>query len=110
RGPRGRGGPGPGQSAAADPVRPDRDRGRPLAAPSPRTRPEQVMKVLLDATAIPADRGGVGRYVDALLPRLAALGVELAVVCQARDVEVTSALVPAAEVVAAPPTAAGRPV
>ncbi|TKR23665.1 glycosyltransferase family 4 protein, partial [Cellulomonas hominis] len=35
-------------------------------------------RVLVDATAIPADRGGVGRYVDDLLPALARLDVRLA--------------------------------
>lgn len=67
-------------------------------------------RVLLDATAIPADRGGVGRYVDALLPALAALDVDLVVACQERDAAATSALVPGAEVVVAPARAARRPV
>ena len=31
-------------------------------------------RVLLDATAVPADRGGVGRYVDGLISALAAAG------------------------------------
>lgn len=66
------------------------------------------MRALIDATAIPADRGGVGRYVDALLPALADLGVELLVACQARDAATTAALVPAAEVLAAPGRIAGR--
>ncbi|MBU5424048.1 glycosyltransferase family 4 protein [Cellulomonas hominis] len=68
------------------------------------------MRVLFDATAIPADRGGVGRYVDALLPALAAEGVDLRVVCQARDAESTAALVPGADVVPAPGPAGRRPV
>ena len=42
-------------------------------------------RVLVDATAVPEDRGGVGRYVDQLLPALAELGTDLAVVCQSRD-------------------------
>ena len=66
------------------------------------------MRLLLDATAIPEDRGGVGRYVDALLPALAAEGVDLVVACQERDAAATSALVPAAEVVPAPARAASR--
>ncbi|ACV80471.1 glycosyltransferase family 4 protein [Nakamurella multipartita] len=41
--------------------------------------------VLLDATAIPADRGGVGRYVDKLAGALDAAGSTLSVVCQHRD-------------------------
>ncbi|MBO9555484.1 glycosyltransferase family 1 protein [Cellulomonas sp.] len=67
------------------------------------------MKILIDATAIPEDRGGVGRYVDALLPALVAEGADLVVACQARDTEVVSGLVPSAEVVPAPTRAAGRP-
>ncbi|WP_149202581.1 glycosyltransferase family 4 protein [Actinotalea subterranea] len=68
------------------------------------------MRLILDATAIPADRGGVGRYVDALLPALAAQGLDLVVVCQERDAAATAALVPAAEVVTAPAGIARRPV
>ncbi|WP_426592756.1 glycosyltransferase family 4 protein [Cellulomonas sp. McL0617] len=60
------------------------------------------MRLLVDATAIPADRGGVGRYVDELLPALARQGVDLVVVCQARDAATVVRLVPSAEVVAAP--------
>ncbi|MCL3862699.1 glycosyltransferase family 1 protein [Actinotalea sp. K2] len=67
------------------------------------------MRLLLDATAIPADRGGVGRYVDALLPALAEQGVDLVVVCQARDASVTSEIVPSAEIAVAPALTSGRP-
>ncbi len=66
------------------------------------------LRVLLDATAIPADRGGVGRYVDDLLPALAAEDLTLAVVAQATDCESFSARVPGAEVVAVPARAASR--
>ncbi|KGF01247.1 MAG: glycosyltransferase family 1 protein [Actinomyces urogenitalis] len=45
------------------------------------------MKVLLDATAIPANRGGVGRYIEDLVPQLVNAGVSLAMVVQQRDVE-----------------------
>ena len=54
------------------------------------------MKVLLDATAIPADLGGVGRYVDDLVPELIASGVNLAMAVQQRDVAHFSAKVPRA--------------
>lgn len=67
------------------------------------------MRLLLDATAIPADRGGVGRYVDELLPALARCGVDLVVVCQAHDAATTAALVPSAEIVTAPATISARP-
>lgn len=67
------------------------------------------MLTLFDATAVPADRGGVGRYVDALLPALAAAGADLAVVVQERDAATMSDLVPRAEVVVAPRETARRP-
>ena len=68
------------------------------------------MRVLLDATAVPADRGGVGRYVDELAPELVAVGVDLVIVAQSRDVAHYEGLVPAARVIAAPTAIARRPV
>jgi glycosyltransferase involved in cell wall biosynthesis len=59
-------------------------------------------RVLLDATAVPENRGGVGRYVDQLLPALSALGTDLVVACQSRDREHYEKLVPSGSVVAAP--------
>jgi glycosyltransferase involved in cell wall biosynthesis len=47
--------------------------------------------VLIDATPIPADRGGVGRYVDGLVPALIETGANVTVVCQPRDVELFQA-------------------
>lgn len=44
-----------------------------------------MVRVLLDATAVPVDRGGVGRYVDNLIPALVRCGVGVQVVCQSRD-------------------------
>lgn len=43
--------------------------------------------MLVDATAIPADRAGVGRYVDELIAALDAAGEPITVVCQGDDVE-----------------------
>ncbi|WP_096305091.1 glycosyltransferase family 1 protein [Jatrophihabitans sp. GAS493] len=43
--------------------------------------------MLIDATAVPANRGGVGRYVDELVPALTRLGVGTQVVCQPADAE-----------------------
>ena len=40
------------------------------------------LRVLIDATAIPADRGGVGRYVEGLVAGVHDAGADLAVVCQ----------------------------
>ena len=44
-------------------------------------------RVLVDATAVPADRGGVGRYVDGLISALGPAGADFAVVCQRADAE-----------------------
>lgn len=68
------------------------------------------MRVLLDATAVPADRGGVGRYVDELAPELDRAGVSLVLAVQQRDVAHYASIVPGAEVVAAPATIERRPV
>jgi glycosyltransferase involved in cell wall biosynthesis len=67
------------------------------------------VRVLVDATAVPADRGGVGRYVDQLLPALAEHGVDVVVVSQQRDVDHYRDLVPGAEVVPAPAAITRRP-
>lgn len=68
------------------------------------------MRVVLDATAIPPDRGGVGRYVDALLPALVATGLDVVVIAQGRDAEAFATAVPDADVVAAPARVASRAV
>ncbi|SDM36119.1 glycosyltransferase family 4 protein [Actinomyces ruminicola] len=60
------------------------------------------MKVLLDATAIPANLGGVGRYVDDLVPELVDGGVNLAMAVQQRDVEHFRAKVPRAHLFPVP--------
>ena len=65
-------------------------------------------RVLVDATAVPADRGGVGRYVDGLISALGAAGAELAVVCQRADAERYGGLAPAAQIVAGPPAISHR--
>lgn len=69
------------------------------------------VKVLVDATSVPADRGGVGRYVDGLLSALAKTGdeIDLSVVCQRADAERYLGLVPEAEVIAAPSAVTHRP-
>jgi glycosyltransferase involved in cell wall biosynthesis len=58
-------------------------------------------RVLIDATAVQADRGGVGRYVDCLVAALEADGAALMVVCQPRDAQLYAALAPHADVVPA---------
>ena len=66
-------------------------------------------RVLVDATAVPADRGAHGRYVDGLICALGAAGADLAVACQRADEERYGRLIPGARVVAAPPAVAHRP-
>jgi len=63
----------------------------------------------VDATAVPADRGGVGRYVDGLIPALAELGADLAITCQRADAERYGRLDPQARIVAGPAAIAHRP-
>jgi glycosyltransferase involved in cell wall biosynthesis len=55
--------------------------------------------VLVDATAVPADRGGVGRYVDSLVSALDADGARLSITCQQRDTELYGTLAPHARIV-----------
>src|SRR6202044_2600594 len=65
-------------------------------------------RVLVDATAVPADRGALGRYVDGLIAALGTAGANLAVACQRADEERYSRLVPDAGVVAGPTAIAHR--
>ena len=68
--------------------------------------------MLLDATAVPSDRGGVGRYVDGLVRALSAAGrdvVDLVVVCQRSDAQRFELLATDAEVVAGPSAISHRP-
>ena len=66
-------------------------------------------RVLIDATAVPADRGALGRYVDGLVSALDAAGADLAVACQRADEERYERLIPDARIVAGPPAIAHRP-
>jgi glycosyltransferase involved in cell wall biosynthesis len=67
-------------------------------------------RVLVDATSVPADQGGVGRYVDGLLGALGRRDdVDLAVVCQRTDAERYQHALPDAEVVPAPAAVSHRP-
>src|SRR5699024_3964070 len=67
-------------------------------------------RVLLDATAVPPDRGGVGRYVDSLVAALDTAGTRLAVACQPGDAGHYEQLAPHATVVAAGAAVGSRPV
>jgi glycosyltransferase involved in cell wall biosynthesis len=64
--------------------------------------------VLIDATAVPADRGGVGRYVDSLVAALDADGARISVVCQPRDADLYTRLAPRSRVVVAAESVATR--
>jgi len=66
-------------------------------------------RVLLDATAVPADRGGVGRYVDGLVGALSGAGQDLVVVCQRSDAERFSRIAADAEIVPGPSAVSHRP-
>jgi glycosyltransferase involved in cell wall biosynthesis len=66
-------------------------------------------RVLVDATAVPADRGALGRYVDGLVAALAEAGADLAVACQRADEERYGRLVPNAVIVTGPTAIAHRP-
>lgn len=66
-------------------------------------------RVLLDATAIPAERGGVGRYVDNLVGALDSAGAALSVVCQHHDAEVFSKLAPHSRIIPAAEELGNRP-
>ena len=61
-------------------------------------------RVLLDATAIPVERAGVGRYIDRLAAALDQAGADLVLACQHDDEELFAELAPRARVEALPPT------
>jgi glycosyltransferase involved in cell wall biosynthesis len=65
-------------------------------------------RILLDATAVPADRGALGRYVDGLLWALHDLGADLVVSCQRADEERYGELAPRARIVKGPAALAHR--
>ncbi|ANN20496.1 glycosyl transferase family 1 [Amycolatopsis orientalis] len=64
--------------------------------------------MLIDATAVPADRGGVGRYVDSLVAALDADGARITVVCQPRDAVLYDRLAPGARIVPTSPSTSTR--
>ncbi|MDQ1644087.1 MAG: hypothetical protein QOJ50_271 [Cryptosporangiaceae bacterium] len=66
-------------------------------------------RVLVDATAVPADRGGVGRYIDGLLAALDRSSTDLVVVSQRADTERYGRLAPNAHVIGGPAAIAHRP-
>src|SRR5215468_11915939 len=82
---------------------------RPGRRPGKGARLVVAPRVLIDATAVPADRGALGRYVDGLVIALCRAGADLAVACQRADEERYGRLVPNAVVVAGPAAIAHRP-
>jgi glycosyltransferase involved in cell wall biosynthesis len=54
---------------------------------------------LIDATAVPADRGGVGRYVDSLVAALDQDGAPITIICQPRDARLYDRLAAGARIV-----------
>ena len=61
-----------------------------------------ALRVLVDATGVPADRGALGRYVDGLIGALGGTGTDLAVACQLADEERYRRHAPDATIVAGP--------
>ncbi|MFB9468714.1 glycosyltransferase family 4 protein [Nonomuraea salmonea] len=59
-------------------------------------------RVLVDAAAVPADRGALIRYVDGLVAALDRAGAELSVVCQRSEAERYRRLAPSAEIIPGP--------
>ncbi len=70
-----------------------------------------ALRVLVDATDVPTDRGALGRYVDGLIGALGSesAGADLAVVCQRADEERYGRLAPSARIVAGPAALGHRP-
>ena len=67
-----------------------------------------ALRVLVDATVVPVDRGALGRYVDGLMCALAGAGADLIVACQRADEERYGRLLPSAQVIAGPTAIAHR--
>ena len=75
----------------------------------PSSLSSKPVRVLMDATAIPANLGGVGRYVDDLVPELEAQGVELTMAVQERDAEHFATRLPSARIIPISPRFESRP-
>ena len=66
-------------------------------------------RVLVDATAIPPDRGGVGRYLEGLIGGLALHGADLVVAAKRGDADLFATLAPAARIEIGPAAIDRRP-
>lgn len=65
-------------------------------------------RVLVDAAAVPADRGALIRYVDGLVAALDRAGADLAVVCQRADAARYRSLAPSARIIPGPVSITNR--
>src|SRR5690242_20677735 len=65
-------------------------------------------RVLVDAAAVPADRGALTRYVDGLVAALHRAGADVAVACQRADAERYRRLAPSANVIPGPVSLTNR--
>jgi glycosyltransferase involved in cell wall biosynthesis len=65
-------------------------------------------RVLVDAAAVPADRGALIRYVDGLVSALDRGGADLAVVCQRADAERYTRIAPSARIIPGPVSITNR--
>ncbi|MEV0581907.1 glycosyltransferase family 1 protein [Nonomuraea sp. NPDC050310] len=65
-------------------------------------------RVLIDAAAVPADRGALIRYVDGLIGALDRAGADLVVVCQRADADRYARLAPSARIIPGPPSITNR--
>ncbi|MEO6956761.1 MAG: glycosyltransferase, partial [Antricoccus sp.] len=68
------------------------------------------LRVLIDATAVPPDRRGVGTYVDSLLPALETRGLTLMIVCRPDDLDHYRQLCPRSDLLPGPHQIDSRPV
>jgi len=65
-------------------------------------------RVVVDAAAVPTDRGALIRYVDGLVAALHQAGADLAVICQRSDAERYGKLAPSARILPGPPAITNR--
>ncbi|MFE3447355.1 glycosyltransferase family 4 protein [Nonomuraea sp. NPDC059194] len=61
-----------------------------------------IPRVLIDAAAVPADRGALNRYIDGLVGGLHRAGADVSVVCQRADADRYARIAPSARVVPGP--------
>ncbi|MGV9304877.1 glycosyltransferase family 4 protein [Nonomuraea sp. NPDC004354] len=61
-----------------------------------------IPRVLIDAAAVPADRGALNRYVDGLVGGLHRAGADVSVACQRADADRYARIAPSARVVPGP--------